>query len=120
MTCLVVSLVLSLIFWLAGITFWLLAVCCCCGAISAQEKTIWEIGKFDSSSAEFRSQGIGRRLLQEIAAIAVQRNCGRMEWWVLDWNKPAIGFYERMGAKPMDEWTVMRVDGDALAALAAM
>jgi hypothetical protein len=50
----------------------------------------------------------------------VERDCARLEWWVLDWNAPAIAFYRSLGARPMDEWTVNRVDGDALRALAAM
>jgi ribosomal protein S18 acetylase RimI-like enzyme len=57
-------------------------------------------------------------LLAELARIAVERGCARLEWSVLDWNEPAIGFYRSLGARPMDEWTVMRVDGSALAALA--
>jgi len=66
-----------------------------------------------------RGKGIGRALLTHLAKIAVERNCGRLEWSVLDWNEPAIGFYKKLGAVPMDEWTVMRVAGDALKNLAA-
>lgn len=66
-----------------------------------------------------RGSGIGRALLAELAAICVQRGYGRLEWWVLDWNAPAIGFYRSIGAEPMDEWTVYRVTGEALATLAA-
>lgn len=66
-----------------------------------------------------RGAGLGKALLVHLAGIAVARGYGRFEWSVLDWNTPAIGFYTALGAKPMDEWTVMRVDGDALAALAA-
>ena len=66
----------------------------------------------------FRRMGIGRALLREVAAIAVSRQSGRLEWAVLDWNAPAIAFYKTLGAKPMDEWTVMRVTGDALSELA--
>ena len=51
--------------------------------------------------------------------LAVERDCARLEWAVLDWNRPAIDFYTALGARPMDDWTVMRVDGDALAALAS-
>ncbi|HEX8151707.1 MAG TPA: GNAT family N-acetyltransferase [Thermoanaerobaculia bacterium] len=69
---------------------------------------------------EYRGRGYGRELLARLAAIAVERNCGRLEWWVLDWNEPAIGFYRKLGAVPMDEWTVFRLTGDALAALAGM
>ncbi len=66
-----------------------------------------------------RGQGLGKALLVHLAGIAVARGHGRFEWSVLDWNTPAIGFYKALGAKPMDEWTVMRVDGAALTALAA-
>jgi len=62
----------------------------------------------------FRGRGIGKRLLMSVAEQAVARNCGRMEWSVLDWNKPAIDFYESLGAQPMSEWTVYRLTGDAL------
>jgi GNAT superfamily N-acetyltransferase len=65
-----------------------------------------------------RGQGIGRALLTRLAAIAVDRDCGRLEWAVLDWNKDAIGFYERLGAKPSSDWTVYRLTGDALTGLA--
>jgi GNAT superfamily N-acetyltransferase len=68
---------------------------------------------------EFRGRGIGRRLLAHLAAVAVARGCGRMEWSVLDWNAPAIAFYERLGARRMDEWTVYRLTGDTLASVAA-
>jgi len=64
-----------------------------------------------------RGRGIGKALLARLAAVAVERRCGRLEWSVLDWNAPAIGFYRRLGAKPMDEWTVYRLDGEALQAL---
>lgn len=67
---------------------------------------------------EARGAGLGRALLQHLAALAVARGCARLEWSVLDWNAPAIGFYQRLGARMMDEWTVMRVDGDALTHLA--
>ena len=63
----------------------------------------------------FRGRGVGRRLLSHVAHLAVERRCGRMEWSVLDWNEPAIRFYRSIGAKPMDEWTVYRLTGDALA-----
>ena len=66
----------------------------------------------------FRGRGIGKRLLSHLARIAVDRDCGRLEWSVLDWNVDAIRFYESLGAKPMDEWTVHRVTGEALARLA--
>ena len=64
---------------------------------------------------EARSSGLGKALLSHLAALAVERDCARLEWSVLDWNEPAIGFYKKLGARFMDEWTVMRVDGDALA-----
>jgi GNAT superfamily N-acetyltransferase len=66
---------------------------------------------------EARGSGLGKALLQRLAQLAVERDCARLEWWVLDWNEPSIGFYKSLGAKPMDEWTVFRVDGDALAGL---
>lgn len=61
-----------------------------------------------------RGAGLGKALLLHLAKIAVERGCGRMEWSVLDWNQSAIGFYKSLGAKPMDEWTVFRLTGDAL------
>jgi GNAT superfamily N-acetyltransferase len=67
---------------------------------------------------ELRGRGVGRRLLARLAAIAVERGCGRFEWSVLDWNESAIRFYRNLGAEPMDGWTVFRVTGDALARLA--
>ncbi|MGE0447163.1 MAG: N-acetyltransferase family protein [Vicinamibacterales bacterium] len=66
---------------------------------------------------EYRGRGYGKALLRHLAGIAVARDCGRMEWSVLDWNAPAIGFYRKLGAVPMDEWTVFRLTGEALAAL---
>ena len=66
-----------------------------------------------------RGSGLGKHLMAALARIAVQRDCGRFEWSVLDWNEPAIGFYRRIGAVGMDEWTVQRLEGDALHALAA-
>jgi GNAT superfamily N-acetyltransferase len=67
---------------------------------------------------EHRGSGIGRALLQRLAALAVQRGCGRFEWSVLDWNTGAIGFYESLGAKLLPEWRICRVTSDALTALA--
>lgn len=67
---------------------------------------------------ELRSKGIGLKLLQAIAKIAVERGCGRFEWSVLDWNERALQFYHRLGAKPQNEWTVQRLTGDTLRALA--
>jgi GNAT superfamily N-acetyltransferase len=67
---------------------------------------------------EFRGRGIGKALLIALAKLAVERGCGRLEWSVLDWNTPSIEFYKSLGAVPMDEWTVFRVTGDALAKLA--
>ena len=61
-----------------------------------------------------RGKGIGAALLGEIAKMAVDRGCGRVEWAVLDWNEPSIAFYKKLGAVPMDEWTVFRLTGDAL------
>jgi len=68
---------------------------------------------------EYRGRGHGKELLAELARICVERGYGRFEWWVLDWNTPAIDFYRSIGAEPMDEWTVQRVTGDALKALAS-
>lgn len=68
---------------------------------------------------EARARGVGARLLAHLARLAVERGCGRLEWSVLDWNEPAIRFYEARGARAMSEWTVYRVTGGALAALAA-
>ena len=65
-----------------------------------------------------RGHGIGKGLLKSLAALAVERGCGRFEWRVLDWNEPSIAFYRSLGAVAMDEWTVYRLVGDALAALA--
>jgi len=65
-----------------------------------------------------RGSGAGKALLRHLAGIALDRDCGRFEWAVLDWNTPAIDFYRAMGAQAMDEWTVQRVSGDALVALA--
>lgn len=67
---------------------------------------------------EARGLGAGKALLSRLAALALERGCARLEWAVLDWNAPAIAFYRALGARPMDEWTVNRVDGDALARLA--
>ncbi len=63
---------------------------------------------------EYRGKGYGKALLEKLAQIAVERGCGRLEWWVLDWNTPSIEFYKAMGAVPMDEWTVFRISGDIL------
>ena len=63
---------------------------------------------------EYRGKGYGKGLLKELARIAVERGCGRLEWSCLDWNKPSIDFYLSLGAVPMDEWTVYRVDGETL------
>ena len=68
---------------------------------------------------ELRGSGYGKRLLQALARLCQERGYRRLEWWVLDWNEPALGFYRTLGALPMDEWTVHRVTGDDLAALAA-
>ena len=65
-----------------------------------------------------RGHGAGKALLTALAQRAVAEGCGRLEWSVLDWNAPAIGFYRKIGAVPMDEWTVMRVTGDGLSRLA--
>ncbi|TGE33774.1 GNAT family N-acetyltransferase [Desulfosporosinus sp. Sb-LF] len=67
---------------------------------------------------EMRGMGIGKTMLSFLAKLAVDRKCGRLEWWCLDWNKPSIQFYKQLGAVPMDEWTVYRVDDQALNHLA--
>jgi GNAT superfamily N-acetyltransferase len=67
---------------------------------------------------EMRGRGYGKAMLIELARIARERNCGRFEWSVLDWNESAINFYRALGAVPMDEWTIFRVTGDALKRLA--
>lgn len=66
-----------------------------------------------------RGSGLGKALLAHLAHLAVERDCARLEWSVLDWNEPAIGFYRKLGARLMDEWTVMRLDGGDLARLGA-
>lgn len=66
---------------------------------------------------DYRGKGFGKKMLRYLARLAKQRDCGRLEWWVLDWNKSAIGFYEKLGAEPMS-WTVYRVTGEALNKLA--
>ena len=66
-----------------------------------------------------RGSGLGTRMLKELAALAVERQCGRFEWTVLDWNQPAIDFYEKMGATVLSEWRFVRVTGEALEKLAA-
>ncbi len=69
---------------------------------------------------EFRGLGIGKALLQRVAAIAVENNCPRLQWEVLDWNTPAIDFYRAMGAEFLDEWRNVRITGEALARLAGV
>lgn len=63
---------------------------------------------------EYRGKGYGKGLIQTLARIAVERGCGRLEWWCLDWNTPSIEFYRSLGAVPMDEWTVYRIAGKTL------
>lgn len=67
---------------------------------------------------EYRGKGYGKALLKKLASIAVERKCGRLEWWCLDWNEPSIGFYLSLGAEPMSDWTVYRIAGETLADLA--
>jgi len=67
---------------------------------------------------EMRGRGFGKVLLSFLAKLAVERNCGRLEWWCLDWNKPSIKFYKHLGATPMDEWTVYRIFDQELNTLA--
>ena len=68
---------------------------------------------------EMRGRGVGKAILRQLAALAVAQGCGRMEWSVLDWNAPAIAFYESVGARPQSDWTVFRLTGDALSTFAA-
>jgi GNAT superfamily N-acetyltransferase len=68
---------------------------------------------------ELRGTGYGKRLLATLAQECIDKDYGRLEWWVLDWNEPALGFYSSLGATPMDEWTVHRVTGDDLTRLAS-
>ena len=67
---------------------------------------------------EYRGKGYGKAILKKLASIAVERGCGRLEWWCLDWNKPSIDFYLSLGAEPMSDWTVYRIAGDTLKQLA--
>lgn len=69
---------------------------------------------------DLRGKGIGKILLTYLGKLALERNCGRIEWAVLDWNEPSINFYKNLGAKPMDEWTVFRVAGGSIKNLAEM
>lgn len=66
----------------------------------------------------YRGRGYGKGILKKLAQIAVERECGRLEWWCLDWNKPSIDFYLSLGAQPMEDWTVYRITGSTLEALA--
>lgn len=68
---------------------------------------------------DFRGRGLGKALLKAVARVAVDRGCGRFEWSVLDWNQPAIDFYRALGARPMNDWTIFRVTGEALTRLGA-
>lgn len=67
---------------------------------------------------EYRGRGYGKATLRELARIALERGCGRLEWWCLDWNKPSIDFYRSLGAQPMDEWTTYRLTGKTLEKMA--
>lgn len=67
---------------------------------------------------EYRGNGYGKAILKKLASIAVERRCGRLEWWCLDWNRPSIAFYRSLGAQPMEDWTVYRIAGDTLTTLA--
>ena len=69
-------------------------------------------------SPAYRGRGYGKGLLRQLAKIAAQRGCGRLEWWCLDWNRPSVDFYLSMGAEPMSDWTVYRIAGDTLQQLA--
>ena len=67
---------------------------------------------------EYRGKGYGKCILQKLAQIAVERGCGRLEWWCLDWNQPSIDFYLSLGAEPMKDWIVYRITGETLTSLA--
>lgn len=67
---------------------------------------------------EYRGRGVGKAILKRLAALAVERGCGRLEWWCLDWNAPSIAFYRSLGAEPMSDWTVYRIVGQTLQDLA--
>lgn len=67
---------------------------------------------------EYRGNGYGKAIIKKIASIAVERGCGRLEWWCLNWNQPSIDFYRSLGAEPMSDWTVFRIAGDTLTNLA--
>ena len=67
---------------------------------------------------EYRGKGYGKGLLQKLAQITMERGCGRLEWWCLDWNQPSIQFYRSLGAEPMEEWTTYRLTGDTLRGMA--
>ena len=82
--------------------------------VVADEKTLEDL----YVQPEYRGRGYGKAILKELASIAVQRGCGRLEWWCLDWNKPSIDFYLSLGAEPMSDWTVYRIAGDTLRKLA--
>ena len=68
---------------------------------------------------QYRGNGYGKSILKKLAQIAVERGCGRLEWWCLDWNKPSIDFYLSLGAKAMEDWTVYRIAGETLEQLSA-
>ena len=67
---------------------------------------------------EYRGKGYGKALLKKLAQITIERGCGRLEWWCLDWNQPSIDFYRSLGAVPMEEWTTYRLTGDTLLEMA--
>lgn len=68
--------------------------------------------------SDYRGRGVGKAILKRLAALAVERGCGRLEWWCLDWNAPSIAFYRSLGAEPMSDWTVYRIAGQTLRDLA--
>lgn len=74
---------------------------------------------FFHNFSTFRGRGYGKGLIRRLAALAVERGCGRLEWWCLDWNQPSIDFYLSLGAEPMSDWTVYRIAGKTLTDLAA-
>lgn len=69
---------------------------------------------------EYRDRGVGKALIARLAALTVERGCGRLEWNCLDWNEPSVGFYRALGAQPMSDWTTYRLTGDALEAVSQL
>ena len=90
----------------------------CVGADTGHRVTVGHGFSINDVKPECRGKGYGKALLKKLASIAVERGCGRLEWWCLDWNKPSIDFYLSLGAEAMSDWTVYRIAGDTLTQLA--